>query len=414
MSRRKPIPLFDSLAQELNKDTQPPDLSRSQQKDYQKIRAFLLSYRGSEATYNAYRRELERFFQWCLLKCHKNLVAIKRQDIDAYLSFCQKPLKSWIGLTQVPRFLTMQGERKPNPHWKPFVVTLSKIDVKKNKSPSIEKYQLAERSLKEIFTALSSFYNFLIQEDYHDKNPILQIRQKSKYFTKKTQHTVIRRLSELQWGYLIETAEMMADENKAHERTLFMISALYGLYLRISELTATERCTPTMDSFFRDADGLWWFKTIGKGNKERIITVSMDMLSALKRYRKSLQLTSLPALTDNIPLLQKDHGSGPITSSRYVRKLVQACFDKTIERLKADNLKDEAEQLMSATVHWLRHTGISDDVKVRPREHVRDDAGHSSSAVTDKYIDIELRERHQSKKRKKLKPDWVGENEVFT
>jgi hypothetical protein len=55
---------------------------------------------------------------------------------------------------------------------------------------------------------------------------------------------------------------------------------------------------------------------------------------------------------------------------------------------------------MVATVHWLRHTGISDDVKIRPREHVRDDAGHSSSAITDKYIDIELRERHRSARNK--------------
>jgi hypothetical protein len=39
-------------------------------------------------------------------------------------------------------------------------------------------------------------------------------------------------------------------------------------------------------------------------------------------------------------------------------------------------------------------------VKIRPREHVRDDAGHSSSAITDKYIDIELRERHRSAKKK--------------
>ena len=55
---------------------------------------------------------------------------------------------------------------------------------------------------------------------------------------------------------------------------------------------------------------------------------------------------------------------------------------------------------MVATVHWLRHTSISDDVKIRPREHVRDDAGHSSSAITDKYIDIELRERHRSARNK--------------
>ena len=51
----------------------------------------------------------------------------------------------------------------------------------------------------------------------------------------------------------------------------------------------------------------------------------------------------------------------------------------------------------------LRHTGISEDVKIRPREHVRDDAGHSSSAITDRYIDVELRERHASAKRKPVK-----------
>jgi hypothetical protein len=52
------------------------------------------------------------------------------------------------------------------------------------------------------------------------------------------------------------------------------------------------------------------------------------------------------------------------------------------------------------TVHWLRHTGISDDVKHRPREHVRDDAGHGSGAITDRYIDVDLKERHHSAKNK--------------
>lgn len=69
-------------------------------------------------------------------------------------------------------------------------------------------------------------------------------------------------------------------------------------------------------------------------------------------------------------------------------------------KLTEDNYSEEAEALNEATVHWLRHTGISDDVKHRPREHVRDDAGHSSGAITDRYIDIELSERHESAKNK--------------
>jgi integrase len=53
-------------------------------------------------------------------------------------------------------------------------------------------------------------------------------------------------------------------------------------------------------------------------------------------------------------------------------------------------------------VHCLRHTGISEDVKTRPREHVRDDAGHSSGATTDRYIDVERQAHHQSALKKSL------------
>jgi hypothetical protein len=104
-------------------------------------------------------------------------------------------------------------------------------------------------------------------------------------------------------------------------------------------------------------------------------------------------------------LLPKTKGKGPIKSINYLRRIVQHCFDEAIARLKTDNFTEEAESLIEATVHWLRHTGISDDVKRRPREHVRDDAGHSSSAITDRYIDIELVERHESAKSKPIDND---------
>lgn len=91
-----------------------------------------------------------------------------------------------------------------------------------------------------------------------------------------------------------------------------------------------------------------------------------------------------------------------MTSETHIREIVQTCFDNTIDQLKQQNQEEEVESLMEATVHWLRHTGISYGVKIRPREHVRDDASHSSSAITDKYIDIELSERHKSAKRKTI------------
>src|SRR5258707_15761461 len=92
-----------------------------------------------------------------------------------------------------------------------------------------------------------------------------------------------------------------------------------------------------------------------------------------------------------------------MSDTSHIRKIVQACFDEAINHLEQKKLENDAQELSQATVHWLRHTGISDDVKIRPREHVRDDAGHSSGAITDKYIDIELRARHASAKRKLIK-----------
>ena len=86
---------------------------------------------------------------------------------------------------------------------------------------------------------------------------------------------------------------------------------------------------------------------------------------------------------DSTPLLLKKKGKGPITSTTYIREMIQRCFDEAIAKLQEDSHFEEAESLNEATVHCLRHAGISEDVKRRPREHVRDDAGHSSSATTD-------------------------------
>jgi site-specific recombinase XerD len=51
--------------------------------------------------------------------------------------------------------------------------------------PTIKDYQLSETALKEVFAILSSFYNFLIQEEATEINPVAHIRQKSKFLRKR-------------------------------------------------------------------------------------------------------------------------------------------------------------------------------------------------------------------------------------
>lgn len=400
-----PSPIFDT-ADKTSFDTPIPAFFAEQtwlQPDYQCARTFLYAYKENVATFNAYRREIERLLLWAWLIHQKSILQLKRADIDDYLKFCQKPPTTWIGLKKIAHFVCVNDKKIANPGWRPFVATVKKSAVKEGIGPDVKQYHLADKSFREIFSVLSSFYNFLIQENLTELNPILQIRQKSKYLRKVQATKQNRRLSELEWTFVIETAERLATENVKHQRTFFIMSALYGMYLRISELTASKRWTPKMADFQKDRDGFWWFTTVGKGNKERQIAVSDAMLTALKHWRKHLGLSALPAVDDDSPLIPKERGHGPISSTNQIRNIVQYCFDQAILRMQDEGFSEESAGLKAATVHWLRHTGISDDVKRRPREHVRDDAGHSSSAITDKYIDIELRARHLSAKDKLIK-----------
>ena len=359
--------------------------------DYQSAAEFIYSYRGSPDTFSTYRREIEHFLHWCLIISKKSLKQIVREDIETYVEFSKQPPPSWIGQTNVPRFLLRQGERVPNSDWRPYVQASGEFIV-------------SQAALQSLFSVLSSFFNFLIQESYISANPVAQIRQKSKFLRKQQSQGKIRRLSPLQWDFVIETAEAMAAEQPlVHERTLFVMIALFAMYLRISELVDTSRWQPQMGHFQADQEGNWWFMTVGKGNKEREISVSDAMLEALKRYRLSRGLPSLPAPGEATPLIHKTRGRGGIGSTRQIRGIVQKCIDAAAEKMRANGFTEDAERLGAATVHWLRHTGISEDVKHRPREHVRDDAGHGSSAITDRYIDVERAERHASARQKLIK-----------
>lgn len=356
---------------------------------------FLVSYNGSKATFNSYRREVERLLQWCWWVRGCTLEELRRQDMEDFIYFCQQPPKAWVGHKQVARFKNHQGERIGNADWRPFVVAKG------------EYYSLSQKSLQALFAVLSTYFNYLLQEDYLRVNAIALIRQKSKFLQKNAYAEPVRRISNLQWDYVLETVEAMAKESPAeYERSLFVMKILFGMYLRISELVADERSTPVMSDFQTDADGNWWLKVTGKGNKVRMVTVSDDMLQALRRYRSHLGLTPLPYVGEQTPLVSKLKGRGPVTSTRQIRYLVQSCFDNAFERMRKQGLEDEAQELKVATVHWLRHTGISEDVKFRPKEHVREDAGHASMATTDRYIDVEMRERHASARHKKLKPEY--------
>ena len=190
-----PLPLFDSIENiHLQHDfsyLQPG----YQLKDIRIAIEFLKSYRGSQGTFNGYRREIERLIHWCALISKTTLKKLKRNDIEDYLQFALKPPREWIGKSKPPRFVVKEGKRVPNSHWRPFIVTVSKTKHRQGETPKIKDFELTHGSLKELFAILSSFFNYLLQEEYVFMNPVALIRQKSKYLRKTQGQAKIRRLS---------------------------------------------------------------------------------------------------------------------------------------------------------------------------------------------------------------------------
>jgi len=376
--------------------------------EYDYAERFLKSYCASHDTYKSYRREVERLLQWCWFEAGILLYDLDRDKLDEYLKYAFAPPKSMIASKSASRFILKEGIYLPNIAWRPYLSRQSKVQMNLGIDVTSE-YLMSNSARKALFAGVSTFCTYLLQEGYLSKNPVALLRQKSRYIVKKHSENITRKLTDLQWYHVIDAIKTKAKLESKYERHLFIISMFYLLGLRISELASTELHKPIMGDFSRDKDGLWWLTVIGKGNKMREIAVPDSLLETLKRYRKFLCLTPLPLRGEQTPILHNFKSNDGL-SIRQIRTIVQECFDLAVSSLMGNNKSDAAEDLMAATVHWLRHTSISADVKIRPRDHVRDDAGHESISTTDKYIDIDRVDRHKSAQGKSLYPDGYQES----
>jgi integrase len=359
------------------------------------IYGFLHEYKESISTQKNYAKELEKLIQWSWRIKSKSIFKMSRVDILAYIDFLKSPPATWVGTTARPKFILVDGAKEINPRWRPFV------------SKDKWAFVLSTSALSASLSILQSFYNWLIEDQHTDVNPISLIRQKKALLVTDKSEVGIRRITNFQWDYTVRAAKKLAEKNpRVHERSLFVISIMYSMYVRISDLAPYKESIPRMTDFFRDDSG-WWFLARGKGNKKRRIGVSDETLDLLKRYRRSLGLPPLPTPADKdylFPALRSD-GKPYLATTRQFQRMLKPIFDKAYSDMIEDGLEDDASELLSASAHWMRHTGISEDVKHRPREHVRDDAGHSSTQTTDKYISADFKERNSTSKYKKIISD---------
>jgi len=360
--------------------------------------------RKSNGTYLRFRNEIERWCLYCWQQRSKGVFEASRKDIEAYIDFVYQPDKAWIGTSVQQRFITKNGQQVSNTKWRPFVVKIAKSLIKKDPliTASIEHYRPSQESLISTFTALSVLYQHAQLEEVCDKNYVPVVKKSCPYLIKQVQRKTPDTLSQLQWEYVLGITKDAADETPKFERNLFVIATLKSLYLRVSELSEHPKWCPRMSDYSVDNDGFWYLTVFGKGNKIRDVTVPPAYMPYLKRYRLSRGLSSLPSPDEDSSMLNKLRGHGNLTA-RQIRRIVEESFDLAIKALQKDGFEDDANYLMAATTHWLRHTGATEDAGSRPLKHLADELGHASSETTDKnYIQSNIKDRARSGQQRKV------------
>lgn len=355
----------------------------------------------SEHTYVRFRNEVERFLLWIFLFCQKPVTELRKPQLLEYADFCWRPPVNWISLANADRFLPSDGFNRSNPIWAPFRLKTPKNQPNINSDK--KKYKPSQETLTATFTALIAFYKYLMNEEISNGNPAQLAKGDCRYFIADAQVKEVRRLSEAQWQYVMETVHEMAAEDSLYERSLFIVATLKTLFLRISELSERREWSPTMGHFWQDENQNWWLKIFGKGRKLRDVTVPTQYLEYLKRYRNFRSLSLLPYPGEQSPLVEKVRGQGSMTA-RHLTRLVQEVFDAAYIKMKTRLGDDQARKLQEASTHWLRHTGASMEIeRGRALKDVSEDLGHASMATTDTvYVQSENRKRAESGKGRKV------------
>lgn len=364
-----------------------------------------LSYVGrnkSEHTFIRFRSETERFLLWVFLYKQAPMGKLRKADILEYADFCWQPPASWICHANHEKFLYQGGRHTQNPLWAPYKLQRPK-SADADQELDKKKYKPSQETLAATFTAVIAFYKYLMNEEHLHGNPAQLAKPDCRHFIQDSQVKEVRRLSEAQWQYVFGVALRLANEDGHYERSLFVVTALKTLFLRVSELSDRPNWTPVMSHFWQDSDSNWWLKIFGKGRKLRDITVPDAFIDYLKRYREYRGLSPLPSVGENQPLVEKVRGQGGMTSRQLIR-IVQELFDLAYEEMRQASGEDSARKLREASSHWLRHTGASMEIeRGRALKDLSEDLGHASMATTDTiYVQTENRVRAKSGKDRKV------------
>lgn len=354
----------------------------SAQNDVEAVRSWLAQYLDSPNTFQSYRKEAERLLLWAQTVAHKTLAELRHEDFLRFRYFLANPAPA-------AQWIMPDGARYPRQHpgWRPFAGPLSTA------------------SIQQALTILNNLLNWLHSAQYLPANPLVLLRRRLRPTNQQLPNQ--RFIPQSLWQEILHTIislpRQTETERANYHRYRWVFSLLYGCGLRVSEL-----CHHTMGDFMAKSahpgnTTQWWLEILGKGNKQRLVPVTSQIMAELATYRRSHSLPPTPQRHERTPLVlplrYRGHADEQTALTRAsIHRIVRSLCERAAERLRqiAPERKEEAALLEQVSPHWLRHTAGTHMVEnAIDLIEIRDNLGHQSLTTTNQYLHTTLTQRHE-------------------
>ena len=387
--------------------------------DYEAVQVWLGSFLSAnkDKTFVSYRRQVERFYVWCLMEAKVPLSGVSLQQATAYQMFLQN----------IPdKYITTRVVNRTDPNWRPF------------------KGQLDARSQSYALQVIRGLYKALMDSGYMSINPFAALKSSALGAKRRTMDTT-RTLHEED---LIVVAKALAalpglrsaslSQQAFARRTHLLLHLALTTGMRLAEISSGNLLSlrhPRVDDM--EAED-WMIDVLGKGSKVREMPIQTEVLDMIKAHHEdwkallgvaappelaqpSLGATpnlgegsALPFPSDRHERLQQFERCPPLVAALYspvgneVRSidgdtvmandnsaLSHAGIYRTLKAFFKQAAKmaeppERAERFRQISTHWLRHTfahevlqaNNGDDGLIMAQQLL----GHASINTTAEYL----------------------------
>lgn len=214
-----------------------------------------------------------------------------------------------------------------------------------------DQHYLKARSLNRKMSSVQSFYKYLLKQQIVDKNPVRQLH------AQRLPERLPTYIKEQEANYLLE--ELQFDEGFKGRTDRMICELLYQTGMRRAELLQ-----------LKETDIEWSLQQIrilGKGNKERLVPVSPELLHSIKLYINDKK--GLESIDGHLLVLE----NGQPMYAGYIYRIVKKYLTA-------------ATTLKKKSPHVLRHSFATHLLNNGANiQAIKDLLGHSSLAATQVY-----------------------------